>query len=229
MPHVSTAHAALALASLGALALLAGEASAQTTTPTPRLSAPSDEGTERHDGFFLRMATGLDTSQMIVASDRFELKFNSGVGFGGVLDVAIGGAISENLILHATVLAFDMTNPQTEINGTDVPSGEPSVYVALVGAGVTYYVMPLNLYISGSVGVSEMQITFPDSDQAFEAIGEGPAFAAQVGKEWWVSANWGLGVAAVLAAGSRNGNNDAGEEVTTTFAGFGLLFSATYN
>ncbi len=49
-----------------------------------------------------------------------------------------------------------------------------------------------------------------------------------VGKEWWVTDNWGVGVAAELLLSSMKDDpvvSDATYSATT----FGLLFSATYN
>jgi hypothetical protein len=46
-----------------------------------------------------------------------------------------------------------------------------------------------------------------------------------LGKEWWVSDTWGLGVAGMLLA---SGNGGGGGSTFTTWSG-AILFSATYN
>jgi hypothetical protein len=49
-----------------------------------------------------------------------------------------------------------------------------------------------------------------------------------VGKEWWVSTNWGLGVAGQIMYMSIK-DKEIIEEKDMTFASFGVLFTATYN
>jgi hypothetical protein len=52
----------------------------------------------------------------------------------------------------------------------------------------------------------------------------------QVGKEWWVSSNWGLGLAGRALLGAMKDRPLVNENVTTwRLAAFSLLFSATYN
>ena len=56
----------------------------------------------------------------------------------------------------------------------------------------------------------------------------GLGFQAMVGKEWWVTADWGLGVAADLLLSSMK-DDPAVSNDTYSATTFGLLFSATYN
>lgn len=51
-----------------------------------------------------------------------------------------------------------------------------------------------------------------------------------IGKEWWVSDNWGLGVAAQLSSTVLPDKNlRTGEELNLTTHSVGILFSATFN
>ena len=61
------------------------------------------------------------------------------------------------------------------------------------------------------------------------AVETDPGFGMDllVGKEWWVSSSWGLGLAAQFIYGSAKDREPALER-WTTFGG-GLLFTATYN
>jgi hypothetical protein len=54
---------------------------------------------------------------------------------------------------------------------------------------------------------------------------------ASVGKEWWVSENWGVGAALqFMAATMKDHQVFAGDSKPTwTAIGFALLFSATFN
>ena len=72
-------------------------------------------------------------------------------------------------------------------------------------------------------------------DKDGNRIGEsewGATFAAQVGKEWWVSDNWDLGGTAQLMVGAMKDKDPiviGGEVPTWKVAAFALLFSANYN
>jgi hypothetical protein len=47
-----------------------------------------------------------------------------------------------------------------------------------------------------------------------------------VGKEWWVSANWGLGVAGIVHLASMKSTNEDSRVTAETLS---LVLSATYN
>jgi len=47
-----------------------------------------------------------------------------------------------------------------------------------------------------------------------------------VGKDWWVSENWGLGAAAQLLLGSAKDRN---ADANWSTAAVALMFTATYN
>jgi len=51
------------------------------------------------------------------------------------------------------------------------------------------------------------------------------------GKEWWVSSNWGLGIAGELFLGRMAGGSEPGRTETHpyTVKGFSLLVSASFN
>lgn len=82
--------------------------------------------------------------------------------------------------------------------------------------------IPANLYLAASLGVG-----------AFSASGDiegdsGSGFAGQttLGKEWWVSARWGLGVAGVF--GFFTLPESTSSENWTGY-NFAVMFSATLN
>ena len=69
--------------------------------------------------------------------------------------------------------------------------------------------------------VTDTQILFQDVD----GICSTPLFF-MVGKEWWVSANWGLGVAGIVhIASMKLPNTDS----RATADALSLVLSATYN
>lgn len=73
-----------------------------------------------------------------------------------------------------------------------------------VGPGLAYY-FPSKIYLSGSLSFSQA----PVQDEDGVSIGEtdiGVGLHALVGKEWWVSPKWGLGIAGQLFVGSMKDN-----------------------
>ena len=82
------------------------------------------------------------------------------------------------------------------------------------------------MYLSGAL----MFVTFELDDSNNNAIYQsdtGVGFQGMVGKEWWVSANWGLGLAGELFVASMKDKTDP--NTSWTSSAFSLVFSATYN
>jgi len=93
----------------------------------------------------------------------------------------------------------------------------------MLGVGVTYYLMPANVFLSGAVGFGGLQITQNDVDHDTEA---GFATRVGIGKEWFVSDSWGLGLAACLDACAAK---DKGTNPPTWWSFAPLVaFSATF-
>jgi hypothetical protein len=181
-------------------------------------------GYEEHDGFFLRLALGFGGGVWGPDSDS-SVEFS---GVSGGADIAIGGVIAENLALHATLFSTVLFDPEITVDGEVVETLEnASLNGGGFGVGATYYVMPLNLYFSGSLGFGTAQLTFDDGTTMEE--GEtlsGYAVDFVVGKEWWVSSQWGIGAALQVVYINTNTANDDGRLSGT---GVHLMFSATCN
>ncbi|HMC93285.1 MAG TPA: hypothetical protein VKO16_00795, partial [Polyangia bacterium] len=69
--------------------------------------------------------------------------------------------------------------------------------------------------------------TFDGNGNQLDTSKLGLASDLQVGKEWWVSPDWGLGIAAQLIGGSLKDQNDP--SLSWSAGALSLLFSATYN
>ena len=95
--------------------------------------------------------------------------------------------------------------------------------LASFGGGVAYYFMPLNLYLAGTLLGTQWELQERDEKIAESKVGIG--FATLLGKEWWVSENWALGVAGKLMAASMKDELSQRWNALT----FALLFSSTYN
>ncbi len=150
---------------------------------------------QSHEGVLFGFGIGIGASKLTAnpTGDGIRQEFTGG---GSSLDLRLGGAIAENFSLHATIL-------MDQINGTDLASPhDPAtseayqrVGFSFMGLGFTNYIMPSNFFVSVSGGIADFDRQFVgkevvNSDKA------GLGLQLKVGKEWWVSSNWALGLAA---------------------------------
>lgn len=174
---------------------------------------------DHNGGFFLRLSTGIGGAQAEY-SDPSAMKL---YGVSSDMNIAIGMIVFPNMALHATMYGWMLSEPAAEIGGSE---GEfpGDATLGSLGVGLTYYLMPANLYLSGSVGFSVMSVevfgTFTGETDA------GPAFDVTLGKEWWVGGSWGLGV-----AGGFGYFSVPDKDVDENWSGFslGVRFTATLN
>jgi hypothetical protein len=188
---------------------------------------------ETHDGFFLRLSTGIGFASVKGDSD------NSGTfkGATGQGSIAVGGMIVDNLAIHADFFATTLFNPDYEINGTtsSTPNNfEVAMRAATVGAGLTYYFMPVNLYLTASLGIAYVstEVSYTSGGVSFKNTYEsetGLGLNVMLGKEWWITDNWGLGVAGQLIYFNIPVKDKDSASDNFSGASFGALFSATYN
>jgi hypothetical protein len=193
------------------------------------------DGYHRHDGFYLSLCGGpvfgnvMDDIKTYGAPNTLDMS-----GTGGVFDFKIGGAIRENLILHADLISNAVAGP-TAVSfnnnySTTVKMPESfGVGEAMWGVGMTYYVMPSNILFSGTLGLGKFSIT--DSKDSKNNVTTSGGFSLQLklGKEWWVSKNWGLGVG--LTYGTTKVTNESTGNPTEELSSnrFGILFNTTFN
>ncbi len=183
---------------------------------------------ETHDGFSLRLSTGLGytSSSMTIGGETLGI-----AGAGGMGGFGLGWAVVPNLILHIDVAGVRAINPAVSIkSGGATVSGDSTATVSVTnfGVGASYYIMPANIYVGGAIHASEMAL---DNGGKHTDTDTGWGFTLNGGKEWWVSDNWGLGLAAQILFSSippnANGTAQGASNMNTVAAG--LLFSATYN
>lgn len=169
---------------------------------------PDATGGRTHDGFFLRLQLGPGGSSVSREGQSW-----SGVGLG--MGLAIGGSPMENLALHLDLQTTWMFSPDRDVNGIGMQS---------LGIGVTYYIMPVDIFLSGAVGIGAL--AFEDESGQSKDTDPGIAVDAMVGKEWWVGADWGIGLAAqLLYMHVQDYTDEAGMDAIAV----NVLFTATYN
>jgi hypothetical protein len=183
----------------------------------------SMDGFHVHDGFYLRVQTGIGFASL--GSTTGGVKTTMGGG-GLAFGAAVGGVIAHNLILYGAVFESETVNPDVQVGGTSMTS--PIGHIALegIGPGVAYYFGRINLYLSGTIVLSRFW-TYDGNGNQLDTSKIGLALDLQVGKEWWVSPDWGVGIAGQLTLGSMK--DQINPDLTWAAGAFSLLFSATYN
>ena len=184
------------------------------------LSVNAFAGPRDHNGgFFLRLSTGIGGAETEFSDPSFPAKFS---GVSSDANIAVGACIFNNFALHATLFGFTMPEPKYELGGLEGPfNGNVSVFS--FGAGFTYYLMPANIYLSGSAGMGSLELEIGAG--AIESD-PGPAFDLTLGKEWWVGGSWGLGVAGTFGYHSIK---ESDFEYGWSGINLGVRFSATLN
>jgi hypothetical protein len=186
----------------------------------------------QHKGFYLSMGLGPVFGKVTDDVNENGYKYTmdmSGTGF--LFDFKIGGAIKENLILHATIISNTMSGPNITIsNGTSTKASDNvNVGEAMFGAGLTYYLVPGNVLLSGSLGIGNFSIMDNTNSENNVSTQRGFSMQLKVGKEWWISKKWGLGVG--LTYGKTSLTNEPGGGLTEKMNSnrFGILFNASLN
>lgn len=169
---------AIALALFGALPI----AALLTTVPL-RAQGRSHDG-----GFFLRLSAGGGGAATENRDAGSDFRYS---GPAGDVNFAVGGIVSPNLALHGTLFGWSITDPEIETGGATY-SGAGELSLGGLGGGVTWYFMPANVYLSGSIGLGWLEYEYRGFSARSPA---GLVFDATVGKEWWVGERWGLGAA----------------------------------
>jgi hypothetical protein len=180
-------------------------------------------GYHTHDGFYLRLAVGGGYAHASASYQNQDVVYSGGAF---ALDMAFGGSVTPNLIIYGAIVGYGIPNPTLKSNGANIDMSGITFNAIGVGPGVTYYIMPENMYASGSLLLHFLSLSAQHSNQSADLSDTGVGFSLMFGKEWWVSSDWGLGVAGQFMFGS-----DKAKYVDarwTTVAG-GVLFSATYN
>jgi hypothetical protein len=174
-----------------------------------------------HDGgFLLRMTLGGGQARTSITSDVADVELS---GDAGEFTIAVGGIVRENLALHGTLFFFSIQDPDVKLNQL-AGRAAGSVGCSGIGGGFTWWLMPANLYLSSSAGIGVLTAD-PDglpsssSDAGFD-------MEVAVGKEWFVSDRWGLGLG---GAYSYHRIPDGGVDSHWSGHSFALRFSATFN
>jgi hypothetical protein len=183
----------------------------------------SMDGFHTHDGFFLRVHVGIAATGFSSTQSGTKTNYSGG---GSSTGIAIGGVICRDLILYGAAFGTNTTNPDKQVGGASTTGDLGSIGVGAIGPGLAYYFEHINLYLSATFGLAGFTA---DDNSGFkvDSSRSGAAFDLMLGKEWWVSRNWGMGIAGELFTASLKDKNVPG--LTWSAGAASILFSATYN
>lgn len=177
---------------------------------------------ETHDGFYLNFQVGGGSGKTVqegISGGDFEY-----TGGTSVFKVKAGFAPINNLILYGVYGFSNQDKPDIE-QGSATGSALFDISYYDFGGGLCYYFMPVNIYVSADIASTQMRMT---QGSLKADSGRGTSFTFSAGKEWWVSENWGLGVALIFSGASITSMGDFnGDKLSHTF--YGIAFTATYN
>ncbi len=146
-------------------------------------------GGDRDSGFFLRLSAGFGFAgtEAVVPLGEITTQELSFTGSAADLNLAVGGFVRPGLALHLTLMGWTIDEPSVDYGGLTITIPN-DLSMTAIGGGITWYVLPSGLYLSASLGLGELNIEDAESES-------GLAMDLTLGKEWWVSKQWSLGLA----------------------------------
>ena len=186
---------------------------------------------QQHTGFYLSMSVGPAFGTIFdemkgAHTEKLDFK-----GTGALFDVKIGAAIKENIILHATMASTSLSDAKVTSNKQGIgKTNDVSINEnMMIGAGLTYYIMPSNVFLSGSLGIGNYSVTNSKNSDNAVKTDNGFSMQLKVGKEWWLGRRWGLGAALTYGKTVVTNGPYGGTEEKLNSNRIGILFNATFN
>jgi hypothetical protein len=215
-PYVAVA------ATLALSPAMAAADDAPATAPQ-QVQSYADPDAHTHHGLWMRVMlgpAGFD-ARSTIGSDKYEAQ-GGGAGFS----LAAGYALTRHLVLYAEAFDDIAVGPTVKMNGTDLGSTGSSVSAGVVGIGpgIAYFT-DSNFHLGLTVAAARLTVSKDNTDIARSNLGFG--VNATLGKQWWVSDSWGIGVAGQVFVGAIPDASDGNPTWTT--AGVSVAFNASYN
>ena len=180
---------------------------------------------EAHDRLFLRAVVGGSWAMAEdAAEDGTAIELT---GTGGLLSLAVGGSVTERVVVFGDLYGVVMPGPSARAGGLEVPSPEDTWYAAAgVGIGVAHY-FPSDLHLALSLGAATGVGELADEGRTRRVTTDPhPALHAVVGQEWSIARSWGLGVVAdLLFVSAPHPDSD---QASVHLLSLGLGVSLTY-
>ncbi|MGE5394500.1 MAG: hypothetical protein ACM3P1_07120 [Candidatus Saccharibacteria bacterium] len=197
-----------------------------------RENVQRSDGYHQHKGVYLNMNVG---PAFVTVKDQLmdlnELYTRDYSGLGVLMDVKAGWSLRENLFLHATLISDKLNNPSTKNlkPGNQEYSRVTGIGDVMVGAGLTYYLMPSNLSFSYSMGLGKYSVSDPRETHTEINAKQGFFMQLKLGKEWWVSKDWGVGVGVTYSKNSVTSEPYHFQSNQLNSQQFGFLVCTTFS
>jgi hypothetical protein len=165
-----------------------------------------EKSIRNHDGGYLRV--GFNLGFISDSARQGAVKAESS-GFGGFLDAAFGGSLSESLVVGAALHSLGAFSATTELDGQNLDR-QHSTFVQVVGVLLDYYPDPRRgLHIGMTVGSGSADIVVNADEETSSGVG----LAMRLGYDFWVGEQWSVGPALgllfVAGASDELGNHRA--------------------
>jgi len=194
----------------------------------------------RHDGFYLRVATGFGVydERLTSAADAEYGGSAKGRlrGMAALSEIALGGSIGRGWVLGGGIYSADLiastfrSNPGSAVPPAELDPGLRSLTV--IGPFLDWYASDTGgFHIQFGLGLGTMtpQVFGDAATRQSEYLAIGGGLMLGVGYEWWVGDDISLGILSRTTAVLLRGHDDS--DVAWTHFGLtspGLLVSLTY-
>jgi hypothetical protein len=147
-------------------------------------------------------------------------------GRGWPFALSAGFAPTRSLVVFGEFYELQIRNPSSDLVDLDLLA---------IGPGLSYYLMPINIFASCSLSLSQASYrngTPLDTRYGTNVTSNwGILGRFSLGKEWWVSGNWGIGLAGELLLGRMGGKDQSWQDGESHFTvkGYSLFATASFN
>ena len=184
---------------------------------------PGPPSTRQHDGFYLRLSTGLTFVHVASSATRGDEDVDASLnGWGLSQELSVGGTLGSGLVLGGQVSLAQINN--TDISGERTLFGEDASFdISMIGPFLDWYP---SLEHGGHLGVmlGYGAFSMPDDD---DAIFDASTAAVFGGYDFWVSDSWSIG--ALGRCSYYSTQHDVGGENDDKALGFALELTAVYH
>lgn len=193
-----------------------------------------NKGVNRHDGFYMRLLFGSGYMTSTTESEGDKYKINS----ESVLNsFSFGYTFADSIIVFADTRFEATTDIKIKNNGRKIPKRSSDAGVGLFdeGLGLCWYPLLTNMYFSGEISLHTTTYTNiierANGNIVEDSNGSGLGFVFTTGYEWWISENWGLGIALYFYLSNTKLLSSSFNHNSNGFINrsMGIAFSATYN
>jgi hypothetical protein len=209
------------------------QAQTNASSPPTLSSAPAAPGVHRHDGFYLRLATGFGAYNESIRQKGAD-DATAVTGIASVGEFALGGAIRPGVIFGGGVFSCGVLASDRTVRGPVPPSEivDSQGSLTIVGPFMDYYFdAHRGLHFQGAIGFASLRgVSVGSGEVDKDRVALGGGMMVGFGYEWWVSDQWSLGILGRITGGFATGK-DASDVRWNHAVGASpsVLFTGTYN